>query len=351
MNLEYRLMRPEEAPAVQTLIRSCFSYFYYAMVEKPKEAVIALDGDRIVGGSVFKTIKLKDKGIGYLEWGFTDSEYRGKGIGRTCYKQALDLMSNAGCSDLTSMVLDDNSASWRQFSHEGFKRITLMQAISRYGLGGTFKLWFSTFSVFAMGSSLWFSSEKDPIVERRDTTLTSYLMILLCNLLIILGKGLLLGRSFQANAMTFLAFVCFLSIMVSLKFLIISPKMRPVLRMWRTGQFIPIIVMLLGGVFPFYGDVYPDKGNDWDVREYRKIFGISSAVCWVITALFSVASTILPESRFFYALSNYAVMFLFLNILTIIFESFDGARVLRWNKTIYYVLTVISIIIVIWLMF
>ncbi len=354
MGITYRHMRKDERKAVRTLARSCFSPFNALLIEKPDHAIVAVDGDTIVGGGTYRIIRVRQEVIGYLSWGFVARSHRAQQIGGHIYAAVTNHLFEIGVDEVCAIVSNDNTASWSLFQRLGYHRRSFADTVRSYSLWGALKLWLLSVALFAMGSSFWITQSRRAHRIRKYMVPYDYLLLLFANLLLISAQGLLFSlplayRVYQAGAL-----VSLVTAMMIIQYAVISREVKPIFSLWHGGAAVPLIVGALGGLFPFMGSVYPDK-ETWDYREYKKILGIAAACSWSLVlcaaALAYGITKAAGGSLYLMYIQSYAVVFLICDVATGIFEPFDGSRVRRWSKTAYGLFSLGSLALVILMIF
>lgn len=350
MSVTLREMKADETAATRALAKRCFSLFFSVMIEKPKEAIIALDGRRIVSGAIFKRIKTARGSMGCLSWGFTDPEYRGQKIGKRVYKKAFSTMSSSGCDAVCALVNEDNEASWRAAQASGLKRTTFSELVRRFSLSGALKIWLSSSAFFAIGSSLWTNlSLTRPFCPPEREPVCSLSLILLMNLLIPLVYSLLFSTSIHTAALMSAAA---LSLMAGLFLIRLLPLFgtRPRFYLPRGGLLIMFIITLTGGLYPVTGSWYR-REDDQSAREDKKRILLSALLGWSALLVILALGNLLHSTLFLRILTAYIQVPLVFNLLYSLDESSDGARVHRSSPPLYWIFTTVSVLIIVYSIF
>ena len=343
MAIKYRDMEKEEAAATGKLARSCFPFYYRLFMGKFRNAVLAVEDDRIVGGAVYHAVETGKGNFGCLEFGFTAAGNRGKGIGRETYSRALQKLEEKGCRNDGAIVLNDNSASWGLLSDMGFSRGTALSLIPVFGLAGALKIWFETGFPFVPGAELWLRGIEKP---QDPGSLTAVILTLVLNLALFAAAGLVHGGALEP--VDFAAVTGLLLLRIFAGFIFTLPAgERFSYRFWRSGILIPVIVFLVGGVFPIGGDFYPAKQKWYYNRENRKL-GLIGAGSWLAViaaaAAFILARELWPGFfNMIDVLKKWIYMLLIFHCVPFLLESWPGNRVLHWNRAVFIIFEVVSI--------
>ena len=80
MNLAIRLMRPDEAHEAQRLAKKTFGWMEGLFVPKPKQALVAVVDETIVGGFFYKIKTCGGKTLGDPTFFFVDPAMQGQGL-------------------------------------------------------------------------------------------------------------------------------------------------------------------------------------------------------------------------------------------------------------------------------
>lgn len=342
MSIDYRDMRPDEAKETMALCRRVFPFWYRLFIWGFKDAVVAVDSGRIVGGASWHVIKTKRGGFGYLDFGFTDKNYRGRGIGRETYTRVMNKFKEAGLDSAGAIVLSDNTASWTLFADNGCSRSTTGGLIRQYGFFGALKIWFETALVFAPGGELW---KTGAAPEPRLTSALSIIVFLLANCALALLTGLRQGSCPDLTTTGLVAAFMLLRLFI-IRLFIGKTEMPLRFSFWKGGMMLPLIVLLAGGLFPLGGDYYP-SAEKWGYRSFCKKAGLGGFGSWlsVLAAAAGLLSVkyLKPElTPVFKGIFQWIYMMLIFHMLPFLLESWPGARVLRWSRGLFTVLTVLS---------
>lgn len=343
-NLKIRKMEAGETKVVHQLACSSFSGLQRLFIPKPKLALVATLDDKIVAGVLLKKIKVgNQRFIGHIDYIFVGKGYRGKGIGEQLYNSAVKFLED-DCQDISAIVLDDNTSSFKIFKGIGFNIPQISNVFKKFGIFGTLNLWWNSSLFIAFGHFLWLKSEQphknnsflqlayflilNAVFLALTPTRNKIIILSLCSLLIIEFIGGFVGSLFS--------------------------KSRGVFKLTQGGLFISIIVALLSGFIPMPGNFYPKdysspKDYATNKNRLRKDLGITSLIAWIFILLSVSISFYLDNicginSVFLSGVTTIGMhLLLYKSIAIFPFESFGGMRVLKWNKPIYALMLILSL--------
>lgn len=339
-----RKMEPTEAKAVQKTARRSFTGIEKLFIGRPKEAMVAVIGEKIVGGVLIKYIRYKGGCIGYYETAFVDPACHGQGIGRLLYGKTADFLWDQGCNALSGIVKDDNTASWKSFINNGFKRVTLGEALRLLGFKAMFLQYFATPLFICNGMELYLAVKNSEVEEKRNSSLIGILSYMMANFLILMIGMASRGPNF---------FLALCSCMLLLLGGITAGYAGTLFskRKWRYhlnsgGAVISAFISLLGGIYPMIGSWYPDQYEN--TAEFRKDMGITALWEWGFCVCLTVLLFFLQSQYDFMGVpaSLGCTLLLYRMIPVYPFESYGGGRVYRWNKGVYAVMAVISLAVI-----
>ncbi len=323
MDITLRAMLPEEAAAIRALARQSFDGFERLFLPKPTNALVAMAGNEIVGGATYKTWVLANgQHVGYLETGFVKKGWEAKGIGSTVYKAVTDHLLASGCHSVTSLVRDDNVASWHSMEKCGYSLLSFFRLYQLYGFLGMLRVWFSSYLCLIPGYRLWGTA----------------------------GTGCKSGRFFAYAGLNFLVFLP--------AFFFYGQKIFPILAALACLLFIPLVITRLislldtrawffdttrGGIlpsllascfglsFPLVGHLYPEKYEN--TLAFRQSMGILALLHWAtLFALTGFGMLFQHVHPFFHALALLGMLFLPYHSLPFDpFCCFGGRRIWDWN--------------------
>ncbi|WP_410772607.1 GNAT family N-acetyltransferase [Fontibacillus sp. BL9] len=343
--ISIRMMNPQEAKEVQRLGRRAFMGLESLFVSKPKHAVVALVGDRIVGAVIMKFLKGDNRQtIGDFSAGFVDCEYRDSGIGGRLYEAATNHFWEHGCDYITAEVKDDNVGSWRLLEKNGFKRTEMIENFSHLRGKGMASLMFGTPVPFACGMDFYLASNKNCVKEKTAPSAVEGVIFLLLNLLLsctilIFNPQIQLTWFMLAYGILLLGDVLFTRIGAGFG------KRKWQYRMTNCGFLISLLIPLLGTVFPMIGNWMPRQYET--TPKLRKELGISALVGWAFVAIIVIFTRLDAEPHIFVTyLNSLGSMLLLYRIIPVYpFGAFGSLRVYRMNKFIYAAMAVASLMV------
>lgn len=336
-----RDMQPHEANMLYEIAKQSFSPLEAMGASKPKQAIVAMAGDAVAGAVFMKEFTAKDgTKTGYLDLGFVVQEHRGKGIGNRLYGAAIDRLTESGCTTLSAMVKDDNVASFGLLQRRGFMTCGFLEFLSIFGLQLGLTIWLRTMFCIACGMQFWTNHQTKP----KQCIPEMILFVGLNTLFVALRQCLdvLAGGVFWPGALLSSVFVlCFVIITGYLGTLLSKEKWH--FRMPRGGLLLSFAIALMGSFFPLLGRWYPAK-LELSEKQKRDL-GVESVVSWVSLLLLIIVSSLLGASHAFwmYTARSVFVLLLFRMVPIYPFEHMGGKRVLDWNRTVFAVLTVVTL--------
>lgn len=347
--ISIRMMNPQEAKEVQQLGRRAFMGLESLFVSKPKEAVVALDGDRIVGAVIMKFLKgNKGQTIGDFSAGFIDHDYRDLGIGGKLYKAATNHFWERGCDYITAEVKDDNVGSWSLLEKNGYVRTELLENFSHLGSKGMLSILLGTPVPYACGMDFYLASKKNPVKEKTTPTAVQIIVFLLLNLLLactilILNPKVQLTWFMLAYGILLLGDV--LCTRIGAGFGIRKWQYR----MTNCGFLISLLIPLLGTVFPMSGNWMPRQYES--TPKLRKELGISALAGWAFIAILVILSGLDTDRHILVTyLHSLGSMLLLYRIIPVYpFGGLGSARVYQMNKIIYAAMAGISLLVIFFL--
>jgi len=347
VNVEYRDMKPEEAEETMKLARGAFPFWYRLFIWSFKKAIVSVEDGEITGGAARHEIKTKKGNFGYLDFGFTAKESRGKGIGRETYTRSLERLGKDGCRTSGAIVLCDNTASWGLLADNGCTRASAGRLAREFGLLGALKIWFETAFLFVPGAELWMTGEDRKRSQTQAAEMSAFLFL---NPLLALLQGLFWNGTPDFNTAGFVFCLMLLTLLFSwVPFR--SSGLSVKFRFWRSGLLIPVFVFLSGGVYPLGGGFSP-ADEKWNYSRVRKPLGHSGFGAWLaaITAgcfLLYIKYFAPQQLPNFQGSFRWVYMLLIFNCFPILLESWPGSRLLKWNKAVFILLAGISVVLLV----
>lgn len=347
MEIVIRHIKLEEENEVRSLGRKAFGGFESLFIPKSKKALVALADGKIVAGVMIKILKgSAENKIGYIDYAFVDKAYHNHGIGSKIYKASIEYLWNEGCRFITAIVKDDNVASFGLLQKNGFERISLYEAYRQLGTKGFIRFWMNTSAGFGYGMDFYLASsdKKNPPIPKKDKTIASIGTYLLINMILLLLL-ILLYKSNDIIGLCGAYFTLLASGVVSGYITTLFSKREWEFRFLNCGAFISIIVMLLGNLLPMNGNWYPKKYEN--TKEFRKDAGLNVFVSWSVLLVLVCGANLLSQKSFYYQyLSGIGTIFLIYRIVAIYpLSSFGGERLFVWNKVLYGILAILSLVV------
>lgn len=341
MEITTRLMKPSEAQDVLKIARCAFSAFEALMVSKPKQAIVAISGEKIVGAVQFKFYTAGGKKVGYYDYAFIEPEYHNQGIGSILYQATADYLWAQGCTALSALVKDDNPGSWSLFLKHGFARISIPELVRQFGLFGALRLYFGTIVGIAIGMDYYVALCNLECPDRKGGSakqIASYALVnLLLPLCLLLRGEKKIGMFFAAYAIVLLGGI--LAGYVGTLF----SKREWRFRLCNGGGLICAFVTLLGSIFPMAGNWYPVTYEN--SGSFRRDMGIQALAVWLFMLALSGLALAWGNQHILCAyLHQIGSTFLLYRVFVVYpFESFGGGRVFHWHKGIYLMMAAASL--------
>ncbi|MGL4106815.1 GNAT family N-acetyltransferase [Clostridium sp. LP20] len=339
-----RKMKAEEGQAVKKTGAKAFLGAERLFVSKPKEAMVAIIDEKIVGGMVFKYTIAKDKKIAYIDFAYVDPDYHNQSVGRQLYKESFEYLWSEGCTAIITMVKDDNVASWKSLLNNGFSQVSLLEATKELGVELMLKEYFATTAFMSNGMEFYLMVKGKEVKPKKVETITQIGFYLLANFLLLILGFLLNNRSNWG--MYILAYIGLLASGVFISYLgSLLSKRKWKFRVNSCGAVV-VAFINIGAAYPLIGNWYPESYEN--TKEFKRDMGIPALLEWIFLLVILVGSKIImPQHILVKYLSQIASTFIMYRILAIYpFESFGGGRVYRWNKLLYLMMSIISVILI-----
>lgn len=344
--IQIRSMKEDEAKTVQQLGRRAFSGLESLFISPPKEAIVAVEGEKIVGAVILKLLKGEHGAlIGDFSAGFVDPACRGRGIANQLYKAATNRFWELGCSFITAQVKDENAGSWRALEKSGYARVTYMELRRLLGFKGLMSVLKSTPTAFAYGMDLYLAAKTVSFKKKADSIVLQIATYILLNL-IIACTALLLNRQIHLGWFLLAYGGLLIGELLFTRIGLISEH-RWRFRLTNCGFTIPLLVSILGGVFPMLGNWMPEKYED--TSRFRWIWGGGAVMGWIylllIVALSRWVWTDLEFTSYLYQLGSILLIYKLIPVYP--FEGFGAARIFRMNKLVYGTMAIATLILLI----
>jgi len=368
MGVIIREMEADEAAAVQSLglrtfLRSLETFF----VPKPKTAKVAVLDDKIVGGFIYTTEIHEGKKFGVVDFFFVDSAHGGQGIGSELCKEGVAYLWSEGYDYLAAVVRDDNVASWAAFEKNGFVRANMQKASNALGFVGFLSFYIKHAYFVSSACDLYFAPRPGRGIElssySKDTGLGQITLHLFANLLLVFIFALARTLFFRETS----SFADFLRVDLPA----FSPAVLFVFggailftylgtlfseRKWHfrvpTGGFVLcFIVGFFGFLFPMGGSFYPDRYEN--TPEFRRDMGIPALTSWLyimalllVTSLFAEVLPLFSYNIWAY-IGTLAGVLLIFRSMPLLHVSFGSSRVFAWNKILYGIMFLVSVLLLV----
>ena len=183
-----RKMEPSEAGAVKKLGQKTFRGIEKLFVSNPKDAMVAVLDDKIVGGIIIKYIESNGNKIGYFDGAFIDANYHGRGIGGMLYEKTTQYLWEEGCTAQTALVKDDNVGSWKLFLNNGFCETSFLEGVRLLGLRTMMRHYLTTPFFVSNGMEFYLSVAKGQVKPKEIGSLKQIFMFVIANILLILFR-------------------------------------------------------------------------------------------------------------------------------------------------------------------
>jgi len=292
-------------------------------------------GNEIVGGFFYKLYGPPGKQVGYNSLFFIDIKHQGKGIGRKLFAQGVYQLRSLECSALVSYVLDDNVGSWGNFLNNGFSRVPFLSITPYVGLFQAVKLYIATFFGVAIGCDFYLSVKDKELSHKEPKSFGQIVAYLLVNAVLFMPIFL----STQSLPLSLLAFFgIFAGIVISSYIGTLFSKCDWRFRFNNGG-------LLVCGLFTIFHTFVP-MGASWfpktyeNTPQFRRDLAMPALFSWVfLIAVGFAAATVFPF------LARLVQVLLIFRCMIVIetFKTYGGQRVYNWNKSIFMVLTAISL--------
>lgn len=343
MDISIRQMKAEEASLVHKLGKGSFDFVDNIFIAKPKNALLAIRGEEIVGSTSYKIFPAKNsQKIGYVETAFVKKGCEGQGIGNILYKEITDFLKIQGCTTVTAIVKDDNVASWRLFEKNDYHILSFIKLWKEYGLGGSLHLGFEGLMFIAVGYHMW-----STVKTVKSNQLMQFFIFIILNIFAFIPRVFYLA-SLQD----------FIIQMVAVLILLVVPVLAGRLatlfykEKWefcvvRGGIFISLLVCAIGGIFPIVGRSFPKQYNHTD--KLKRQMAIEALVEWTGALLLVVAGVYLKdEGRIWDFIRIFGKgLLLYRSIPIYPFESYGGGRIWGYNKALSILLLVVSFVLLV----
>ena len=348
MDILIREMREDEARESLKLSKKSFGFLEGLFITKPKSAVVAVAGEKIVGGAFYKVERFGRKKLGIVDFIFVDPEMHGKGIGRQTYDNVIRLLWEQGCDALMAIVRDDNVASWGMFAKSGFVRVSSLRLCGFLGFAGVAKLFLTTYGI-SIGHECYIAAPDKEDISRCGKTgknavqVLAYLAInlMLAMVLILIAENKLyplIAAAFVLSGSVFAGYIATLFSKQMWRFRLIGGGIIACL----SGMVVTPVASVFFFI-PIVGNWYP--ASYVNSPQFRRAMAASSISTWVFLLLLPLFAIIIRGSTpFFEYAATVASPLLILKCFPMNpISSYGGGRVYEWNKVVYWAFVTITI--------
>jgi hypothetical protein len=228
------------------------------------------------------------------------------------------------------------------FYKAGYKILPLYKILFHYPIKGLLK---RISYMLLTGYSIWVKDEK-----KTDPTYPQYPIVrtLLGSLLI--GASIAL---FGLRDRTFLMITVLMVVSITAIRMIVA---YPIARAYGKVRFMPsqggyllsfVLALLTTSWWPTFGFFAPKK-DLWKDSDFKANLGKQAMATWITLNAIFIGSALVFNDVFTQGLHIYLLLILIYQVIPSFepFDAFDGAKVIRWNKTMYVIgliLTAITI--------
>ena len=327
------------------IARKSFGIFESFFIRKPKQGFVAVIGDKVVGGVFYSTKHSSAKKFGVISFLFTAPRYEGHGIAGKLLDACIAALWADGCDGLVSYVQDDNVGSWINFEKRGFVKTTLLKSAGAFGTVTALKiqiLYLETY-ISCVGADFYIAlpdQEKTKKYARNDISFIQILFFILLNMLFL---TLVIVHAYNPS-MAVLSIASLFTGMSVVGF--IGTWFTG--RKWRfrltQGGFVLVPLLGLFAFYPMIGNWYPLKYEN--TPKFRRDLAFNSILIWLFL-LCVVISTRFTDSLILAGMGQLAVVLLIFRCIPIIpFSSYGSGRVYEWNKIVFALFAIASLLFV-----
>ncbi len=349
MDFNVRDIRPGEVSELRKLARPNFSFVEQCFISKPKLGIVAQTKDgKIAGGAFLVTSDSGKKKVGCIDIIFVLPQYRGSGVGKLLYHEAVKVLHREDCEIVFALVRGDNSQSLCRFKSEGIQPVSLWRVTKILGFKGTASLFIKTASL-ACATGCWILSDCYNSHQCIGSSKENISRVFLVNgLLLTLGSIITFLRQGETmawwNGIAAIMLLALLTAGETIGRHIAGGEWSFVMP---EGGLVPSsIVAILGGFYPMAGHWYlKDRKNS---PEYKKAMAIPAKGAWMLlligTAAGEVFSRIHPVCA---CVSDLGIMLLVFYMLPFYpFDTFGGKRIKEGNVRNYSAFVAFSLILI-----
>ena len=341
-NLIIRQMEQGEEKTILKVGRKAFKSIEALFLPNPKTAMVAVYEGKIVGSIIYKPMNTKNKKIVYIEDAFVHPDYHGMGIGKKLYAETFKYLRNQGYEGITALVKDDNVGSWKLFVDNGFKRVSLREIVKELGIVGAIKQYILTPFCMAVGMDFYLFTESEEVKEKAKG-FSQALAFFLGNILLMLPCWIQLYSNSEKQLQFFLpAYLTVLLLYCLPRYMggMLS-KRKWHFRLNNGGSFLTILLSIWCSMFPMNANWYPDTYEN--TKAFNKELAFPEMIKWGLFSLLALLK--LTGVPYFQAVGNICYsLLLFLIIPMYPFEAYGAGRIARYNKKLWLLTAIITII-------
>jgi GNAT superfamily N-acetyltransferase len=340
----YKLQESNTKKAVK-VARKSFGIIGPLIIRKPKQGFVALIDDNVVGGVFYDIKKTDTKKIGVVSFLFTNPQFGGHGIAGKLLATCIDSLWADGCDGVVSYVQDDNVGSWVAFEKCGFVKTTLLKSSKALGTATALKaqiLFVETF-VFCVGADFYMAlpdREETKKYLRKDTSVVQIGLFVLVNL-IFLSLAVLRSPDFIMAILSIVLFFAGMSVAGLIGTWLTGRKWQ---FRFTQGGFVLSPILGLFGFYPMIGNWYPVKYEK--TPHFRRDMAFNSILSWFFLFGLMISARFI-DNLALEGMANLAKIFLVFRCVPIDpFSSYGSGRVYKWNKIIFVLFAIVSLLFV-----
>ncbi len=348
--LPIRPMQDGDRAAVRAAAQGSFPLLQRPFFSFGTHNLIAESDGAILGGIVLKVFPMSGgRRGGLVSWIFTAPEARGRGVGQALTDAGLALLREEGCDEVFASVEGYNASSNKLWATRGFAPLSLRQQVQRFGASLP-AVWSHTFHMFDIGHFLWALPAGD---DRGENPTAEWWMNAAINVLLML-IAVWRGSRLEAEMVALVPAV--LAIYGARQWAMSWAARREGLvmrfRAWESAYPLSAaIALLLAGVFPLPGNLYPVR-HDWRFSEEAPRLGRMAAaggaavllVGWLILAVTRWAAPPAAADWLGYGVMVAKNMAFFdLVLIFFPFSCFNGRLIFAWNRVVWAVMAALGL--------
>lgn len=341
----------KDRDAVNRILRRAFPLLQRWSLRLDHHVLVVEDSNGAIQGALkCKLIdKLSGSRIGLISWACADPGVQGRGLGPKLVNIAMDYFKQHHCREIIACIEGFNTPSSNMAVGWNGTILPLFTQIHLYG-PYIFTLWYRLSHFLDFGHFMW----RYPAIETHYRLGFSWW----CNLIVNGVLAVIALRSFTLlSSLPFILLALFILFgirHISMRAVAHFAKIPVIYRPWESAFLLGFGVALIPFLFlPLPGTLYPDK-KIWRYRRFKKILtrmallGVMTnmGILYILTML-KVFSMLPWEDALFWRYVIYLGRFLVFFDIGLPFFPFDGLngkRILVWNKPIWIVLFLLSVL-------